>query len=407
MRPELLMPAGDIHTLYTCFRYGADAVYIGGKNFSLRAKASNFSMDEIKEAIEYAHKINKKIYITINIYMSDAEIDLLNDYLDEINKLKPDGVIISDLGVLNICRRKLQNIDIHISTQANTTNAEAALLYKSLGAKRIILSREMSVDDIKLMKDRLKNEIEIETFVHGAMCMSISGRCLLSSFMSSRSANKGACTHPCRWNYSLVESERPGEYMPIEEDDRGTYIFNSKDLCMIEYIDRLIDLNIDSFKIEGRMKTELYIASVARAYRRAIDLACTDVNKYKKEIPILLEEVKKCTYRQYTTGFFFGGADATTQVYDKNTYIKGATYFGTIDKSEGNIAYLEQKNKFNVGDILNVMKPDMNDIKAKVLEIYDVEKEEKVDSCPHSKMKLKITFDKEVEKGDVLRNIDV
>lgn len=406
MKPELLMPAGDINTLYTCFRYGADAVYIGGKEFSLRAKATNFDMENMKKAIEYTHKIGKKIYITLNIYMNDKEIDLLNAYIENINILKPDAVIVSDLGVLNICKNKLKNIDIHISTQANTANSEAAILYKNLGAKRVILSREMSIDDIKNMQDKLNGAIEIETFVHGAMCMSISGRCLLSSFFTGRSANKGACTHPCRWNYSLVEKERPGEYMPIEEDERGTYIFNSKDLCMIEHLDKLKELNINSYKVEGRMKTELYIASIARAYRKAIDLLYDDVNKYHDEIDKLTEEVKKCTYRQYTTGFFFGNPNEESQVYDESTYIKGATYFGTIERSEGCIAYFEQKNKFNVGDALNVMKPDMNDIIVKVLDIYDIEKGMKVDSCPHSKMQLKVTFDKEVEAGDVLRNVD-
>lgn len=400
------MPAGDLKTLYTAIRYGADAVYLGGKNFSLRAKASNFSDQELKEAISYAHSLGKKIYMTLNIYMDDSEIEAFNQYIDVLNDLRPDAIIVSDMGVINICRKKLKNIDIHISTQTNTSNIEAINLYKELGASRVVLAREMSLQNIKVLKEKLGNSVAIETFVHGAMCMSISGRCLLSSFMTSRSANKGACTHPCRWKYSLVESERPGEYIPVDEDDKGTYIFNSKDLCMIEHIDKLIDAKIDSFKVEGRMKTELYIASVARSYRKAIDLCDKDINEYKKAIPILSEEVKKCTYRQYTTGFYFGATDETSQVYDNNTYIKGATYFGTVEEVDSFNAIIEQKNKFSVGDKLKVMKPDMNDYEVEVKSIYDLDNHKEMDSCPHPQMRLRITFDKEVEAGDVLRSCD-
>lgn len=411
-KPELLIPAGDKETFYTAIHYGADSIYIGGEAFSLRAKAVNFSIEDMKECIEYAHKNNKKVYVTANIYAHNYDLDDAKKYFEELNNIKPDAVLISDLGLFNIAKKTLKDIDIHISTQANTLNISAVNFYEELGVKRVVLARELSLKEIKEITSKKSDKMEIEVFIHGAMCISYSGRCLLSAFMTGRSANAGACTHPCRWKYSfnedevsgtLIESERPNDKMPVIENERGTYIFNSKDLCMIEHIDDLMEANIDSFKIEGRMKTPLYVATVTRVYRKAIDDYIKDKELYKKNIPLYKEEIEKCTYRLYTTGFFYGRPDETTQIYDNNTYITGSVFYGIIEKAEGNIGYITQKNKFSVNDKLELMKDNMINETIKVLEIYDIEKCENVNSCPHSKQKLKVTFDKKVEVGDIIR----
>lgn len=411
-KPELLVPAGDKETFYTAIHYGADSIYIGGEAFSLRAKAVNFSIEDMKECIEYAHKNNKKVYVTANIYAHNYDLDDAKKYFEELNNIKPDAVLISDLGLFNIAKKTLKDIDIHISTQANTLNISAVNFYEELGAKRVVLARELSLKEIKEITSKKSDKMEIEVFIHGAMCISYSGRCLLSAFMTGRSANAGACTHPCRWKYSfnedevsgtLIESERPNDEMPVIENERGTYIFNSKDLCMIEHIDDLMEANIDSFKIEGRMKTPLYVATVTGVYRKAIDDYIKDKELYKKNIPLYKEEIEKCTYRLYTTGFFYGKPDETTQIYDNNTYITGSVFYGIIEKAEGNVGYITQKNKFSVNDELELMKDNMINETIKVLEIYDIEKGEDVNSCPHSKQKLKVTFDKKVEVGDIIR----
>ena len=418
-KPELLVPSGDKETFYTAIHYGADSVYIGGEQFSLRAKAVNFTLDDMRECIDFAHKHNKKVYITSNIYAHNYDLDNAKKYFEELNNIKPDAVLISDLGLFNIAKKTLKNIDIHISTQANTLNIEAVNMYEELGAKRVVLARELSLKEIKEITNKKSDNMEIEVFVHGAMCISYSGRCLLSAFMTGRSANYGACTHPCRWKYTfdenddnnnveingtLIESERPNDKMPVIENERGTYIFNSKDLCMIEHIDDLMDANIDSFKIEGRMKTPLYVATVTRVYRKAIDDYLIDKELYKKNIPLYKEEIEKCTYRLYTTGFFYGRPDETTQIYDNNTYITGSTFYGIIEKAEGNVGYITQKNKFSVNDTLTILRENMQNEKIKVIEIYDLDKNEKVESCPHSKQKLKITFDKKVNEGEIIRS---
>lgn len=389
-------------------RYGADAIYLGGEAFSLRAKATNFSLSDMKECVSLAHEKAVKVYVTANIYAHNYDLEEAKNYFKELNDIKPDGVLITDIGLFNIAKGIFdKDVELHISTQANTTNVESVKFYRDLGAKRVVLARELSLQEIKEITKEVKDTVEIETFVHGAMCISYSGRCLLSAFMTGRSANRGACTHPCRWKYMLLEEEeRKGEYMPVIETERGTYIFNSKDLCMIEHIDDLIDAGIDSLKIEGRMKTALYIATVARTYRKAIDDYLKDKELYKKNITRYKEEIAKCTYREFTTGFYYGKPDETTQVYSNNTYIVGATYYGTVEKVDGEFAYFEQKNKFSVGDILEVMKPDFTNEKVKVLEMYDVEKNEKIDSCPHSKQQLKVKFDKVLEPLDIIRSFD-
>ena len=423
-KPELLVPAGDKETFYTAIHYGADSVYIGGEQFSLRAKAVNFNLSDMKECVDFAHRNGKKVYVTSNIYAHNYDLDNAKKYFEELNDVKPDAVLVSDLGLFSLAKNTLKGIDIHISTQANTLNIEAVKTYEQLGAKRVVLARELSLKEIKEITSKKSDSMEIEVFVHGAMCISYSGRCLLSAFMAGRSANSGACTHPCRWKYTfdenegrkdilvndveiegtLIESERPNDKMPVVENERGTYIFNSKDLCMIEHIDDLMEANIDSFKIEGRMKTPLYVATVTRVYRKAIDDYIKDKELYKKSIPLYKEEIEKCTYRLYTTGFFYGRPDETTQIYDNNTYITGSTFYGIIEKAEGNVGYITQKNKFSVNDTITILRDDMKNEKIKVLEIFDLDTNEKVESCPHSKQRLRITFDKNVNEGEIIRS---
>ena len=359
----------------------------------------------MKSCIDFAHSKGVKVYVTANIYAHNNDINDAIEYFNCLNEIKPDAVLISDLGLLNIAKNTFKGIDIHLSTQANTTNFETVKFFRDLGVKRVVLARELSLEEIKQIKNEVKNTIEIETFVHGAMCISYSGRCLLSAFMTGRSANAGECTHPCRWKYMLLEEEeRKGEYMPVIETERGTYIFNSKDLNMISHIDKLIDAGIDSLKIEGRMKTALYIATVARTYRKAIDDYYSDKQLYFKNIDCYNSEISKCTYREFTTGFYFVKPDNTAQIYDNNTYVVGATYYGTVNNIDDEFAYLEQKNKFSVGDKLVAMKPNFENLEIIVLKMYDAETGEELTSCPHSKQKLKVKFDKKVEVFDVLRS---
>ena len=412
LKPELLMPAGDINTLKIAFDYGADACYIGGEMFSLRAKAVNFTDEELIKAVALAREKNKKIYITANIYAHNRDLDEVREYFKFLNKIKPDGVLISDLGILKIAREILTDVDIHISTQANTTNYETINFYESLGVKRVVMARELSLEEIKDIKSHISDKMEIEAFIHGSMCISYSGRCLLSSFFTGKSANLGECTHPCRWKYEvrdrefdLIESERPDEKFSIMENERGTYIFNSKDLCMIEHIDDLLDAGIDSFKVEGRMKSELYIATVARVYRKAIDDYIESLDKYKNNIEEYKSEIKKCTYREYTTGFFYGYPNVDSQIYDNNTYVSGAKLLAIVDKVDGEYFYFEQKNKFSVSDTVEIMSKDFKNIKIKILEMYDAETGEAIESCPHSKQKVKIKSDILPEVGDIIRTI--
>ena len=361
----------------------------------------------MSECINLAHKNNIKVYVTANIYAHNDDIIEAKKYFEELNLIKPDAVIISDMGLINIAKNIFYGVDIHLSTQANATNYESVKFYRDLGVKRVVLARELSLDEIKRIKEEVGDSIEIETFVHGAMCISYSGRCLLSAFMTGRSANLGECTHPCRWKYKfLEEEERQGEYYPVIENERGTYIFNSKDLNMIEYIDKLIDAGIDSLKIEGRMKTALYISTVARTYRKAIDDYYESSSIYKSNVEDYKREISKCTYRDFTTGFYFGKPDANSQIYDHNTYIVGATYYGTIEKVDSEFAYFEQKNKFSINDSLVVMKPDFTNVKVKVLDMYDLDTGKRIECCPHAKQKLKVKFSEKVEVLDVLRSDD-
>ena len=402
-KPELLVPASSLEVLKTAVRYGADAVYIGGEVFGLRAKAKNFSLEEMKEGVEFAHRYNVKVYVTANILAHNSDIEPVKAYFNDLKKVKPDALIIADPAIFTIAKEMLPDMELHISTQANNTNYGTYNFWHSLGAKRVVSARELSISEIKDIRNHIPDDLEIETFVHGAMCISYSGRCLLSSFMAGRDANKGACTHPCRWKYAVVEESRPGQYMPVEENERGTYIFNSKDLCMIDHIPELVDAGIDSFKIEGRMKTAVYVATVARTYRMAIDDYFENPKKYEENIPKYKTLISQCTYRQYTTGFFFGKPDETTQIYDCNVYERDYVYLGISGEPlEDGSFVIEQKNKFCVGDKIEIMKADGRDIEANVISITDQDGVA-MESCPHPKQIITIKLDQVPEVGDILR----
>ena len=406
---ELLVPASSLEVLKIAVIYGADAVYIGGEAFGLRAKAKNFSMEDMAEGIAFAHAHNVKVYVTANILAHNYDLDGVREYFKELKDMKPDrpdALIISDPGVFMIAKEVCPEIERHISTQANNTNYGTYLFWKEQGASRVVTARELSLKEIKEIRERIPDDLEIETFIHGAMCISYSGRCLLSNYFTGRDANKGACTHPCRWKYSVVEEKRPGEYLPVYENERGTYIFNSKDLCMIEHIPDLIDAGIDSYKIEGRMKTALYVATVARTYRKAIDDYLESPEKYKANMPWYQEQISNCTYRQFTTGFFYGKPDQNTQIYDNNTYVKEYTYLGYAEEiDEKGFAHITQRNKFSVGETIEIMKPDGRNLSVKVRAIYD-ENGESVESAPHPQQKLAVDLGTEIEKYDLLRRAE-
>lgn len=403
---ELLIPASSLEVLKVAVMFGADAVYIGGEAFGLRAKAKNFSLEEMKEGVEFAHAHDVKVYVTANILAHNKDLDGAREYFEELKQVGMDALIISDPGMFTIAKEVLPDVDIHISTQANNTNYATFNFWYKMGARRVVTARELSLEEIKTIRKNIPDDLEIETFIHGAMCISYSGRCLLSSFMAGRDANQGACTHPCRWKYSVVEESRPGEYMPVYENERGTFIFNSKDLCMIEHIPELVEAGIDSFKIEGRMKTALYVATVARTYRLAIDDYLRDPEYYRSRIPFYKSEISKCTYRQYTTGFFYGKPDKDTQIYDSNTYEHEYTYLGIVGDCNGDGLYsVEQRNKFSVGETIEVMKPDGTNIECSVIEIKDDEGNS-MECAPHPKQKLWINLGTKLDRYDILRRHD-
>ena len=402
-RPELLIPASSLEVLKIAVIYGADAVYIGGEAFGLRAKAKNFSMEEIKEGIAFAHAHDVKVYITANILAHNGDLDGVREYFAELREIKPDALIISDPGVYMIAKEVCPEIERHISTQANNTNYGTYRFWYEQGAKRVVSARELSLAEIKEIRANIPDDLEIETFIHGAMCISYSGRCLLSNYFTGRDANQGACTHPCRWKYAVVEEKRPGEYLPVYENERGTYIFNSKDLCMIEHIPELMESGIDSFKIEGRMKTALYVATVARTYRKAIDDYKQSPELYREHMAWYQEQISNCTYRQFTTGFFFGKPSDEAQIYDNNTYVKEYTYLGIVgERNEEGLYRIEQRNKFSVGESIEVMKPDGANITVTVQRIVDEEGHD-MESAPHPKQVLYIDLGQPLAMYDILR----
>lgn len=403
---ELLVPASSLEVLKIAVIYGADAVYIGGEAFGLRAKAKNFSYEEMAEGIAFAHAHNVKVYVTANILAHNYDLEGVRAYFKELSQMKPDrpdALIIADPAIFMIAKEECPDIERHVSTQANNTNYGTFKFWRDLGASRVVTARELSLREIKEIRSKIDDEMEIETFIHGAMCISYSGRCLLSNYFTGRDANSGACTHPCRWKYSVVEEKRPGEYLPVYENERGTYIFNSKDLCMIEHIPDLIDAGIDSYKIEGRMKTALYVATVARTYRKAINDYIESPEKYEKNMPWYLEQIKSCTYRQFTTGFFYGKPTEETQIYDNNTYEKGYTYLGIVGPANEKGMYrLEQRNKFSVGEEIEIMKPNGDNITVTV-KAMENEKGEAMESCPHPQQIFYVDLGIQLDEFDILR----
>ena len=400
---ELLIPASSLEVLKTAVLYGADAVYIGGEMYGLRAKAKNFSEKDMEEGIRFAHQHGVKVFVTANIVAHNEDLEGIHDYFRSLRAMKPDALIISDPGVFTIAKEECPEIQIHISTQANSTNYATYNFWYNLGASRVVAARELSLKEIAEIREHIPEDMEIEAFIHGAICISHSGRCLLSNYFTGRNANMGACTHPCRWKYYVMEESRPGEFLPVEENERGTYIFNSKDLCMIEHVPDLIEAGVDSFKIEGRMKTALYVAAVTRTYRRAIDDYKKSPELFQQNLDYYREEIAKCTYRQFTTGFYYGKTDENSQIYDANTYIKEYTYIGIVqDIDERGYHKIYQRNKFSVGEEIEVMIPDGTNKVLKVLAMED-ENREPVESAPHPKQEIWIDFGEKLEPGYLLR----
>ena len=403
IKPELLAPGGSLEKLKIAIMYGADAVYIGGEAFSLRVAAENFSYEDMKEGIEFAHKRGKKVYLTANIIPHNRDIDEFEDYIKKIRPLGFDAVLISDLGMFDMMHTLAPEIPIHISTQANNVNWRSAAMWYKLGAKRVVLAREMSFEEIKEIRRKIPKELELEAFVHGAMCISYSGRCLLSNYLTNRDSNLGACSHPCRWNYSLVEEKRPGEYMDVFENERGTFIFNSKDLCTIKHIPELVESGISSFKIEGRVKTSYYTATIVGAYRREIDRYFDDPEHYTIN-EAEFDELCKVSHRPYTTGFYFKKPGADAQVYTDSSYIRDYDLIGIVedyDEKTG-IAKISQRNKFSVGEEIEVMQPMKPFYKMTVGGMEDGEHNE-IQSAPHAAQTVYMHLDYPVADGAMLR----
>lgn len=400
---ELLAPAGDLDKLKMAIRYGADAVYLGGDSFGLRKASKNFSIEEIEEGIKFAHERGKKVYITLNIVPHDEDMEGLEEYITKLYEIKTDAVIVSDPGMFSVIKRTVPNLPIHLSTQASVTNYETMMFWYNLGVRRIVLARELSFKEIEDMYKRLPKDLEIETFVHGAMCMSYSGRCLISNYMTGRDANRGDCAHACRYKYNLVEEKRPGEYFPVFEDEEGTFIMNSKDLCMIEFIPELISSGIKSFKIEGRVKSSYYVATVIRAYRMAIDEYYKDPDNYKFDEK-WLREIKKASHRDFTTGFYFGKPTDEAQLYTTSSYIRGYDFVGLIldYDEETKIATVEQRNRMFVGEEIEVFGPNKEFFTQTIEKMWD-EAGNEIDVAPHPQQIIKILMIKPVSSMDMIR----
>jgi len=400
---ELLAPAGSLEKLEMALVYGADAVYMGGEAYGLRAYAENFNREEMKAGIDLAHSMGKKVYITMNIIPHNNDLVGMPEYIKEIEDMGADAIILSDPGVLSLVRDFAPTMDIHLSTQANNTNWASAKFWYDHGVRRIILARELSLKEISEIREKTPDDLELEIFVHGAMCISYSGRCLLSSYMAGRDSNRGLCAHPCRWKYYLVEEKRPGEYMPVYENERGTFIFNSKDLCMIEHIPEMIQAGVTSFKIEGRMKSSYYVATIVKAYREAIDKYYSDPGGYKFD-PYWLEELSKASHREYYTGFYYGKPSGEGQIYDKSSYIREYDFVGLVmdyDKNTG-IATVEQRNRMYRGEEIEVLRPKGRYFTQVIKSMKNAEGED-IDVAPHPQMTVLMPMDEEVEKYTILR----
>lgn len=398
---EVLSPAGNMDKLKMAIRYGADAVYCAGQSFGLRASSSNFSNEELKEAVEFVHSHGKKIYVTCNIIPHNEDLVGLEDYLKFLESIKVDAIIVADLGIFLLAKRVAPNLERHVSTQANTTNYLTTEFWKEQGATRVVVAREVSIADIKTMKEAA--DIEIEAFVHGAMCISYSGRCLLSNYFTTRDANRGQCTQACRWKYSLVEENRPGEYYPIEEDQHGTYIFNSKDLCLLKYIPDLVEAGVDSLKIEGRMKSVHYAATVTKVYREAVDSYLADPEHYEVK-PEWIEELEKISHRPYTEGFSVEKPDETAQNYGQSSNTQTHDFIGLVEgyNVEEGYAYLEQRNNFKVGDEVEFCQPHGELVHHVITKMTDEEGNE-ITVAPHPQMKVRFYIDTPLEEYAMMR----
>ncbi len=403
---ELLAPAGNLESLKIAVLYGADAVYMGGHHYGLRAKARNFTVEQMQEGIDFAHEHGKKVYITANIIAHNDDFEGMPEYFKEIEQMGADAIIVADPGVFSVAKETLPNMEIHLSTQANNTNAHSALFWAKQGIERIVVARELSFKEIKEIREKLPENVTIEAFVHGAMCISYSGRCLMSNYLSDRDANKGECSHPCRWQYNVVEQTRPGEYMPVEETERGTFIYNSRDLCMIEFIPELIESGITSLKIEGRMKTAFYAGTVIKAYREAIDTYLRSPEEYEQKKPYFLEEVSKASHREYTTGFYNGKTTSKDQTYTHNAYIRNYDFAGMIIdfNEETSMVTVEQRRKFSIGDHIEVMPQNEPSYRIEVTQMWD-EEGNQVESAPHPKQKIKFKVDKAIITPAILRKV--
>ena len=400
-KPELLAPAGNMEKLKMALLYGADAVYLGGKQFGLRAFGGNFSNEELKEAVEFAHNLNKKVYVTVNIFPHNSDIEMLPEYLAFLNTTGADALLVADIGLFMLAKKYAPDIELHISTQANNTNWATVEAWHNMGASRVVLARELSKDEISVI--RQKCSVELEMFVHGAMCISYSGRCLLSNYMTGRDSNRGSCAQPCRWKYSLVEEKRPGQYFPIEEDERGTFIFNSKDMCLLPYLPDVIESGVDSLKIEGRMKSVHYAASVVKAYRMAIDSYFENPEAFAVKDE-WLEELEKVSHRSYTTGFYYGKPTEKDQIYTSSSYIQTSDFVGLVldyDEATG-FATVEQRNNMKLGQEIEVFQPQLPGYRQLLGEMYNDEGEA-IEVAPHPQQIVKIRMEAPVEPYAILR----
>lgn len=400
--PELLAPAGDMERFIAAANYGADAIYIGGKMFGMRTSSSNFTTDEIKEAAQLAHCMAKKVYLTCNTLPTNEEADNLQRYLTDVSQTGIDALIISDIGTMQMAKKYAPDIEIHISTQAGITNYNTANAFYDLGAKRVVLARELSIDDIATIRAKVSSELEIECFVHGAMCVSFSGRCLLSNYLVGRDSNRGDCAQPCRWKYHLMEDTRQGTYFPVEQDDSGTYIMNARDMCMIEHIPDLYNAGINSFKIEGRAKSAYYTSVITNAYRSAIDEFSQNISHDFMPSQWIVDEMRKVSYREYCTGFYYNKPHEDAEIYYQGGYMREWDVVAIAEKTENNRLYAEQRNKFYNGDIVEILEPSKKPYLVKIEDLKN-EQNEKIDSAPHATMKLSFKIDKVVLPGSVIR----
>lgn len=400
-KPELLAPAGNLEKLKMALLYGADAVYMGGKAFGLRAFSDNFSEEEMLAGVDFAHNLQKKVYVTVNVFPHNDDLAQLPGYLRFLQECQVDGILIADVGVYRIAREVVPQLPIHISTQANNTNWSSVLFWQELGVHRVVLARELSLSEIAIIRDKV--DVELEAFVHGAMCISYSGRCLLSNYLADRDSNRGECAQPCRWKYSLTEEKRPGQFFPIVEDERGTYLFNSKDLCLLPHLPELIHSGLNSFKIEGRMKSVHYAATVTKVYREAIDAYVMDPDKFtvRKE---WLEELNKISHRAYTSGFYFKKVTGDDQIYGSSSYMQTHDFVGLVQEYDSitGIAVIEQRNNMKTGETIEIMQPGQPNFSQVIGEMQDSEGNT-IEVAPHPQQVVRMSMRQPVVKYAMLR----